>query len=122
MCYPCSPRTDGRLSPCYGSGSADAEAAEAAEGARSAKVPKVDGSLVAKGVRALLRQAEDPKSISRKELRAKLESKLGVADLSEWKETIKEAAVAFVLAIGESDVDSDDEESRPLTQRLKSGR
>ena len=32
-------------------------------------------------------------------LRAQLEDKLGVADLSDFKQTIKEAAVAFVLAV-----------------------
>ena len=33
-------------------------------------------------------------------LKAQLEDKLGVTDLSAFKETIKEAAVAFVLAMG----------------------
>ena len=60
--------------------------------------------LVAKGVRALLRKATDPVSVSRKVLRTQLEEKLGVADLSEWKETIKDAAVHFVLAMGEAAV------------------
>ena len=56
---------------------------------------KVDGKLVEKGVRAYLRKVSDPASINRKELRSALEAKLGV-DLAEWKDTIKQAAVAFV--------------------------
>ena len=64
---------------------------------------KVDGKLVAKATRAIMRKAqernEDPASISRKALRIALEDKLGVLDLSEYKETIKDAAVEFVLAM-----------------------
>ena len=63
------------------------------------KIDKVDAKVVEKGVRALLRKAADPASINRKELRTSLETKLGV-DLSEWKTTIKDAAVAFVTAMG----------------------
>ena len=63
------------------------------------KVRKVDGKLVAKSVRALLRRHDDPSSMSRKELRCQLEERLGVGDLSEWKDAIKEAAVAFVIEL-----------------------
>ena len=55
----------------------------------------MDSKLVEKGVRAFLRKASDPASINRKELRTALEAKLGV-DLTEWKETIKQAALDFV--------------------------
>ena len=62
---------------------------------------KVNGKLVEKGVRAYLRKVSDPASINRKELRSALENKLGV-DLSEWKATIKDAAVAFMTAMGKA--------------------
>ena len=50
----------------------------------------------------MLRKADDPASISRKELRTTLEKKLGVSDLSEWKDAIKMAASTFMLAINEA--------------------
>ena len=59
-------------------------------------VAKLDDKLVAKAVRAMLRKHASPASVSRKDLREGLERQLG-QDLTEWKATIKDAAVAFVL-------------------------
>ena len=81
----------------------DGEDDAAKKGAEeSAKRQKLSKDLIAKGVRAVLRKADDPASISRKELRTTLEKKLGVSDLSEWKDAIKMAASTFMLAINEA--------------------
>ena len=58
---------------------------------------KLDEKLVAKAVRAVMRKAgEGAGGLSKKELRERLEKRLG-CDLSEWKHTIKAAAVEYVV-------------------------
>ena len=53
---------------------------------------------MAKAVRAVLRGAPNALSLTRKDIRLKLESKLGV-DMSVWKDTIKSAASEYVKTI-----------------------
>ena len=61
--------------------------------------PKVDEKVVQKYVRAVLRKSPNPASVSRKHLREQVETKLGVNDLSEFKDTIRDAAVQYVIAM-----------------------
>ena len=49
-------------------------------------------------MRAVLRGAPSALSMTRKDIRLKLESKLGV-DMSVWKDTIKSAAAEYVKNI-----------------------
>ena len=58
-----------------------------------------DSAEVAKAVRALLRKQDTPGNMSAKEIRRKLEAKLGI-DLKSFKDVIKQASVEFVLGLG----------------------
>lgn len=57
-----------------------------------------DAVKIAKAVRALLRKQAEPGSLSSKEIRLKLEAKLGL-ELKTFKDVIKEASIDFVLRL-----------------------
>lgn len=57
-----------------------------------------DAARVGKAVRALLRKQEEPGNMSIKEIRRRLEEKLGF-ELKQFKDVIKDASVQFVLSL-----------------------
>ena len=77
-------------------GSTAPHSSDGASRKRSRSLGPVDDKLVAKAVRAYLRKASSPATVSRKELRTALEKSLD-ADLDEFRQTIKQASVEFVL-------------------------
>ena len=62
------------------------------------KLGPLDAAMVAKAVRAVLRKSPNPLEMSRKDIRLKLESKLGV-DMAVWKDTIKSASGDYIKAL-----------------------
>jgi len=72
--------------------------ADGADATPPAKALRLDEKTVSKAVRAVLRAAADPLTLTRKEIKATISRKLGVEDWAPWNDTVKQTIAAWAAA------------------------